>query len=210
MRVLLLEKDEKAARHVTGPLGRAGHHGVTCVACGENLVQEALRTAFDVLVIQCPDKGPEALRRLRSLAIRTPALFLFGLPEASALDAECLAPPFEDGALVARLAALAGPSAFRLGALEIRPATRSAHWQGRDIGLSPKEFTLLRLLAERAGSIVSRAELWEACWPDCRIPPQVNVIDVTMFRLRARLETATGAPMVRTIHRQGFILPAAP
>jgi two-component system OmpR family response regulator len=54
--------------------------------------------------------------------------------------------------------------------------------------------------------VVSREMIWNAAWPEYRIPPQVNVIDVNLSRLRAKLEAAAGRALVETVRKQGFVL----
>lgn len=48
--------------------------------------------------------------------------------------------------------------------------------------------------------------IWNAAWPEYRIPPQINVIDVNLSRLRAKLDAVTGRALIETIRTQGFVL----
>lgn len=108
--------------------------------------------------------------------------------------------------------ALASPEAdvIVVGHLEVRVKARSVHWRGRGLDLSPKEFEVLRLLAESQGQVLSRQAIWNGAWPEYRIPPQINVIDVNMSRLRAKLEQAAKRPLIVTVRKQGFVLKADP
>ncbi|MCW5761336.1 MAG: winged helix-turn-helix domain-containing protein, partial [Phenylobacterium sp.] len=59
---------------------------------------------------------------------------------------------------------LAHEPPFRLGALEVRPATGELVWpEGRDV-LQPRVMQVLVALAARRGQVVSREALTRACW----------------------------------------------
>ena len=68
--------------------------------------------------------------------------------------------------------------------------------------LSPIEARLAALLVERAGAVVSRAELVAAAWPDRDV--ERNLLDVHVARLRRRLGEVGLA--VRTVRRRGYLL----
>ncbi|MFS0736869.1 response regulator transcription factor [Sphingomonas sp. 1P06PA] len=227
MRVLLLEDDHDAVARVAAALERAGGHQLTSVTRGEEAVRLAAGTPFDVLILDRMNDGLdglEALQRLRALDVRTPVLTLSNLGntrhrieglEAGADD--YLAKPFDAEELIARLNALVRraradphPEVLVLGDLEIRVKARTVHWRNEHVDLSPKEFEILRFLAENADDVVSRQMIWNACWPEYRIPPQINVIDVNLSRLRAKLDAVAGAPLVRTIRKQGFVIDSDP
>ena len=227
MRVLLLEDDEDAAARVVATLDTAGDHDVTCVVRGEEALRLAAAARFDVIVLDRMNEGLdglEVLRRLRALEVRTPVLALSNLGNTrhriEGLDAgadDYLAKPFDGDELIARLNALVRraqtdphPEVLVLGALEIRTRARTVHWRGQFVDLSPKEFEVLRFLAENADAVVSRQMIWNACWPEYRIPPQINVIDVNLSRLRAKIEGVAGAPLIQTIRKQGFVLASDP
>jgi two-component system, OmpR family, response regulator len=223
LRILLLEDDQDAAERVRAALsaweGAEIHH----VTHGEEALRRAASEPFDVLVLDRMVEGMDglqALERLRALDIRTPALVLSNLGATrnriEGLDAgadDYLAKPFDAEELVARLRALvrrasaeANPDAIILGALDLRLKARTVHWAGRHVDLSPKEFEILKYLAENSDTIASREMIWNAAWPEYRIPPQINVIDVNLSRLRAKLESVAGRPLVETVRKQGFVL----
>jgi DNA-binding response OmpR family regulator len=82
------------------------------------------------------------------------------------------------------------------------PARRQATRGGRDLGLTPKEFTVLRILLEAQGGVVSAEELLERGW-DQHTDPFTGAIRVTMSKLRHKL----GPPdPIRTIPGTGYQL----
>ncbi len=116
--------------------------------------------------------------------------------------------PFDFGELLARIRvqfrrpASVPASALRCGDLELDLRAREAARGGRSLGLTPKQFAVLEYLARRAGEVVSRGDLAEHVW-DENFDPFSNVIDVTIHKVRDRLE-AGGAPrMLHTVRGVG-------
>ena len=222
MRVLLLEDDDDAAQRVVETLTGAGG-AVTRYSRGEDALRAAAAEPYDVLILDRMVEGLDGLstlKRLRAMDVQTPTLFLSNLGQSRSrvegLDAggdDYLAKPFESEELLARVNALlrrtrreAHPDVIVLGALEVWVKARTVHWRGEHVDLSPKEFDILKYLAENHDQIVSRQMIWNAVWPEYRIPPQINVIDVNLSRLRSKLEAAAGDPLVETVRKQGFVI----
>ncbi len=93
-----------------------------------------------------------------------------------------------------------------LGQLVIRPAAREARLDGEVLELSPKEFDLLWLLADRAGTVVSKREMLAEVW---RQPygGGDRTVDVHLSWLRKKLGESAGEPRyLRTVHGVGVKL----
>lgn len=87
--------------------------------------------------------------------------------------------------------------ALHVGELEIRPDEGLALASGQALMLSVREFALLVALARRAGTIVSREELYDAVWGG---PMRLGdrSVDVYVSKLRGKLERVL--PDRRFIH----------
>ena len=225
MQVLLIEDDAVMAAHVAELL--AGR-GATCETVGdgrEGLARAAAKP-YDLIVTDRMLPGLEGLdvvARLRALEVATPVLVLsaLGLPgdKVDGLERgadDYLAKPFADDELLARVAALMRrarkephPEVMVIGAIEIRLKARTVHRAGRHIALSPKEFELLRCLAEHAGQFVPRSLLLERVW-NLRFDPQTNVVDVHVSRLRGKIEEGFDTPAILTARGEGYQLVADP
>jgi DNA-binding response OmpR family regulator len=83
------------------------------------------------------------------------------------------------------------------GNLVIRPDQFLAHVDGRPMALTMRELSLLVALARRAGSVVSRDELYALVWQQPYRRYERSV-DVYVGKLRQKLEEA--APDWRYIH----------
>ena len=90
-----------------------------------------------------------------------------------------------------------GHVTLRAGHLEIRPGENAALVQGRPLTLTVRELQLLTALAERAGRIVGRDELYSVVWSG-ELRSSDRSVDVYVSKLRAKLELAL--PRWRYIH----------
>ncbi|MBI2408305.1 MAG: response regulator transcription factor [Gemmatimonadetes bacterium] len=124
-----------------------------------------------------------------------------------------LTKPFSPQELVLRVRAIlrrsaAAPTAGELltiGALSIDRAAHQVRVQGHDIDLTPTEFKLLLLLAERRGRVQGRAQLLESVW-DAAPDIQTRTVDMHVQRLRTKLEAA--GDLIETVRGFGYRLKA--
>jgi two-component system response regulator QseB len=165
--------------------------------------ERVLRTEeFDVLLLDLglPRKnGLQVLRALRTRHDTLPVLIITARDAVSdrvqGLDAgadDYLVKPFDLNELAARIRALLRrksgrpmPEIEHLG-VRLDPATHQVSQDGREIGLSPREFALLQLLMERPGNILSRTQLEERLygWGE---EVESNAVEVHIHGLRRKL-----------------------
>ena len=124
-----------------------------------------------------------------------------------------LTKPFSPQELVLRVKAILRRSAaapvtgelLTIGALTIDRAAHKVRVDGHEVELTPTEYKLLLLLAERRGRVQGRAQLLEAVWeaaPDI----QTRTVDMHVQRLRAKLDRAGG--LIETVRGFGYRLRA--
>jgi two-component system, OmpR family, response regulator len=89
---------------------------------------------------------------------------------------------------------------LRAGGLTLDEHTREARIGDRIVGLSDREFRLLRDLLMHRGHVVSRERLLASVW-GYDFDPQSNVVDVCVRRLRQRL--GPDAP-IETVRNAGY------
>jgi two-component system, OmpR family, response regulator RegX3 len=122
--------------------------------------------------------------------------------------------PFSARELVARVravlrrAAEAGErraeGATEIGELRVDPARRTASFRHEELELSRKEFDLLRLLVDNAGSVVTRERLIDEVW-DTNWFGSTKTLDVHVSGLRKKLEDDPNAPRyIHTVRGVGF------
>ncbi|MDE2516610.1 MAG: response regulator transcription factor [Rhodospirillales bacterium] len=219
-RILVIEDDPAIAREVVAALQHHGY-GTDHAENGAQGLDAARSGEFDALVVDCllPEcDGLSLLRRLRSAAVRTPALILSALgttdDKVSGLRAggdDYLVKPFATEELLARLEALLrrttanAETALRIGTLHLDLIERRA-WRGnRSLDLLMREFKLLEYMMRHAGLVVTRSMLLEDVW-NYRFIPKTNLVDVHMGRLRRKLELGGEAPIIESVRGIGFVL----
>jgi two-component system, OmpR family, phosphate regulon response regulator PhoB len=113
------------------------------------------------------------------------------------------------GAILRRLSAAgAGPAdILTLGAVTIDRAEHRVMVDGRAIDLTPTEYKLLLILAERRGRVQSRAHLLETVW-DAAPDIQTRTVDMHVQRLRTKLGDAGDA--IETVRGFGYRLKTPP
>jgi len=222
-RILFVEDDERLAALTTRYLEGHGH-AVTWVADGAQGLTEALRGRHDVVILDLmlPRKpGLEVCREIRA-RLAVPIIMLTALGEEadrvlgleSGAD-DYLPKPFSSRELLARLRALVrrgrgtlGPprDTIRVGELELSPRDYSATLGGRPLGLTTAEFVLLRVLAERAGRVLSREQLLDLTKGSADEAFDRS-IDAHISRLRHKLGDDPRQPRVlKTIRGAGYLL----
>ena len=220
-RALVIEDDAVMAAHVADLLATRGF-ATESVADGAEGLRRAAAEPWDLIVTDRMLPGLEGLdvvERLRALEVPTPIMVVSALGLAGDRVAglergadDYLAKPFSDDEFLARVHALLRrarpephPEILLVGDIEIRIKARTVHRAGRHVALSPKEFELLRCLAEHAGRFVPRSLLLERVW-NLRFDPQTNVVDVHVSRLRGKIDEGFEGTVIRSARGEGYML----
>ena len=216
--VLLVEDDPAIRTALIRGLTERGH-AVSSAATGMAGLEQAVANRPDLVVLDLglPDvDGQQVLRMLRGVS-RVPVVVATARDDeteiVAVLDAgadDYVVKPFSAAQLDARIRAVLRrggehpvDSAVVVGGLRLDPRTREATLDGRDLELSPREFTLLHYLAARAGEVVSKRELLAEVW---HLPygGGDKTVDVHLSWLRRKLgETAGDARYLHTVRGVG-------
>jgi two-component system copper resistance phosphate regulon response regulator CusR len=222
MRILIIEDEPKTARFLQKGLSESGY--VAEVAHeGEEGLARATAADYDLILLDVllPRRdGWWVLSELRRLGRSTPVIFLTardlvddrvkGL-ELGADD--YLVKPFAFSELLARVRTVlrrgpAGPSeVIRIGDLEVNLLRQRVSRGGRLIRLTSKEFSLLSLLAQRSGEILSRSHIAEMVW-DPSLVCDTNVVEVLVRRLRSKVDDPFSRKLIHTERGRGYVLEA--
>ncbi|HEY4448724.1 MAG TPA: response regulator transcription factor [Steroidobacteraceae bacterium] len=220
MRLLLVEDDAMIGEAIRAGLRREGFT-VDWVHDGAGAAQVLRSEPFELLLLDLGLPGSDGLQLLKTLRERgesMPVLIITARDAVSdrvgGLDAgadDYLIKPFDLDELAARIRALLRRKSGRPGPLlehqgvVLDPAAHRVTRNGSDVSLSPREFTLLQLLMERPGTILSRAQLEERLygWGE---EVESNAVEVHIHGLRRKL----GAQFILTVRGVGYRLrPAA-
>jgi DNA-binding response OmpR family regulator len=225
MRLLIIEDDPKLAPLLARGLREEGF-AVDVSGDGDDGALRAVEQDYDLIVldVMLPGlDGFEVLEQLRTKGRRTPVLMLTS--RGSVQDRvrglnggadDYLKKPFAFEELLARIHALLRRAAPECDArllvddLFLDPLARKVTRGGHVIELTAREFSILEYLLRHAGRVISRTQLSEHVW-DENFDAMSNVIDVTVYRLREKIDRK-GAALVHTVRGAGYVLrdPAKP
>jgi len=221
MQLLLVEDELEIQSFLKHSLTEAGYQ-VDVAADGKTAERLATEGKYDLLVVDLglPDQdGLGLILHLRQLGVTAPVLILSarrsvddrvrGLEQGGD---DYLTKPFALAELLARLRNLlkrnvAGSEVTRLRVLdlELDLLRREASRGGEVLHLTPQEFTLLEYLCRNPGRVVTRSMILDKVW-GMRIQPDTNVVDVHIYRLRGKVDTADRTPLIRTLRGVGYVL----
>lgn len=221
MRILLVEDDISLAEALAEAVAEQ-YYVVDVVTDGEAGWEEVRKTEYDLILldVMLPKLDGVALcRRLRSHGYQMPILMLTArdtsTDKVSSLDAgadDYVVKPVDLAELLARIRALLrrGSSSsspiLKWGELCLDPSTYEVSYEGQNLRLTPKEYSLLELLLRNGRRILSRRVILEHIW-SLENPPEEDTIKAHIKSLRQKLR-AVGAPddFIETVHSVGYRL----
>jgi two-component system response regulator RegX3 len=182
-----------------------------------------------LLDVALPDlSGVEVARRLRA-GSNVPIIMLTArrneIDKITGLDAgadDYVTKPFSHGELLARIRAQIrrGPQAtassevghgvYSIGGLRIDTGMRRLTRDERVIDVSAREFDILRLLAEAAGRVVERQQLFGSVWGPSFYGDE-RALDVYIRMIRKKIEPDASRPIyLHTVRGVGYRLAEEP
>lgn len=226
-KILLVDDDHELTSLLKELLDLEGFN-VTIANDGEQAL-EILDDSVDLLLldIMMPKKnGLDTLKELRQ-RYQTPVIMLTA--RGSELDKvlglelgadDYLPKPFNDRELLARIRALlrrsswgensspaeTTPSTLNIDKLELSAGQQQASFASVILDLTSTEFTLLYLLAQHIGQIVSREKLSLEVLGK-RLTPFDRAIDMHISNLRRKLpDRSDGLPWFKTLRGRGYLM----
>jgi two-component system response regulator QseB len=216
MRILLVEDDPELGDGLTIGLRQAGF-AVDWLRDGHSADQALQTETFDFVVLDLGLPrltGMEVLHRARGRGLNVPILILTARDatgdKVSGLDAgadDYLVKPIDLDELTARIRALTRRSAGRAapllvhGDLAVDPAAHLVTLAGQAVELSSREFSLLQMLLENAGRVLTRTQLEQSVY-GWRDEPDSNALEVHIHHLRKKL----GSDLIRTLRGVGYTI----
>jgi DNA-binding response OmpR family regulator len=223
IKVLFVEDDERLARLTARYLEASGLL-VNRVATGPEAIGEAARRQFDVVLLDLMLPGRDGMDVCRDLRARTDVPIIMVTARKDEVDRilgldsgadDYVTKPFSSRELVSRIRAvvrrarsLVGPplKPIQVGVITLHPASARVTVLGRDVALTGYEFALLKVLAERAGRVLSREQLLDLAKGSAE-EAYDRSIDVQISRLRQKIGDDARQPRyLKTIRGMGYML----
>ena len=217
MRILIVEDEPKMASYLRKGLTEASYT-VDTADNGKDGLFLAMQQEFDLIVldVMLPEMdGFEVLRRLRAQK-HTPVLLLTARDaiedKVAGLELgadDYLSKPFAYAEFLARIRSLLrrAPRGVRdmlvIADLEVDLVKRRVRRGDTRIDLTAQEFSLLQLLAERPGEVLTRTFITSQIW-DMNFDSDTNVVDVAIKRLRAKVDHPFEKKLIHTVRSIGY------
>lgn len=221
MRILLVEDDEVIAERIRVGLEKV-HYPVDVTHDGESGLQMARDGSYGLVIldVMLPRRdGWSVCEALRLRGKKVPILMLTARDtvddRVKGLDLgadDYLPKPFDFKELLARVRALlrrdsvSRSNVIRVGDLEVNSAGRTVRRGGRDIALTPHEFSLLEALARNAGRTLTREMIQEVVWGDDE--SYSNVVSFHVASLRKKIDAEAPVRLIHTVYGVGYVLRA--
>ncbi|MEW5983655.1 MAG: response regulator transcription factor [Acidobacteriota bacterium] len=218
MKVLVVEDDVKILSFIRKGLEEQGFI-VETSANGDEGYRLAATTAPDVVVLDIMVPGRDGLSILRALRHEKNTVPVILLTARSALHErvegldlgadDYLTKPFFVEELIARIHAVVRRasgdqlSVRQAGDLTVNLLTREVNRSGRAIELTAREFGVLELLMRSPGRVFTRTQMLEHAW-GYGFDPQTNVVDVTVRRLRLKIDGESEPSLIETVRGVGY------
>ena len=220
MRTLVVEDEPKTAAYLKEGLTENGSE--TDIAFdGEEGLRMALANDYDLIIldVMLPIRdGWSVMEELRRTQKLIPIIFLTARDaigeKVRGLDLgadDYLVKPFAFSELLARIRSIMrrGPErqlpSLRISDLEIDFMNDRAVRGGVRLELTPKEYSLLSLLARRAGEILGRSLIAKQVW-EMEGEVDTNLVDVAIRRLRHKVDAPFSKPLIQTVYGVGYVL----
>ena len=208
-RVALIIDDEKQIRRLLRLALEGAEHQVFEAETGQAGLEEITYRRPDIVLLDLglPDMdGLKVLRRLREWS-DVPVLILSVRDEpdekVAALDAgadDYVTKPFDTAELLARVRAAqrrslteTGEPVFTSGPLCVDFAARQVRLNDVEVKLTPTEYSLLRVLVQNAGKVVTHRQLLRTVWGE-KAESQAQYLRVYVTHLRKKLEPHGDTP----------------
>lgn len=223
IKILFVEDDDRLA-DLTARYLRGSGMIVERAVSGLEALASAARRQYDMILLDLMLPGRDGVDVCRELRTRldTPIIMVTARREeidrVMGLDAgadDYVMKPFSSRELVSRIRAVVrrargqiGPTnhPIHAGPITIDPTTMQVTLDSRPIELTGYEFALLRVLAERAGRVLSREQLLDLARGNADEAFERS-IDVQISKLRQKLGDDARRPRyLKTIRGTGYVL----
>lgn len=221
--ILLVEDETKLCNIIKEELSGLGY---TVDTAGDGIAAENLfsknKYSLILLDISLPGKsGLQLCKSFRSANKKIPIIMLTAFGEIQdKVDAfnlgadDYIVKPFHFDELFARIRVFLKRSETEsakdeadiiVGDLVINNKTKSVFRENKEIPLTAKEFSLLKLLAMNRGKVISKQEILEKVW-DLTFDTGTNTIEVYISFLRNKIDKPFVEKMIQTKSGFGYFL----
>lgn len=217
MKVLIVEDDAKISAFLKKGLEEE-YFCVDLCDNGEDAIYLAGVGSYDVIILDIMIKGlqgDQVCQKIREQKITIPIIMLSAKStisdKVSLLNSgadDYLTKPFSFDELLARIHVQLRKHdhkelLLRVGDLELNPLTKTVTRSDESITLTAKEYVLLEYLMRHKNAIVEERVLEEQLF-SMEQSIQSNILNVYMYRLRAKIDKNFELKLIKTHRNQGY------
>jgi heavy metal response regulator len=220
MRILLVEDERKLSAVIRRGLKEV-HYAVDLADNGDDALFLAETNPYDLIILDIMIPGKDGIsicRNLRKKKNDTPILMLTARDDVedkiSGLDAgadDYLTKPFSFPEFLARVRALLRrkntekSTSLKVADLELDQRTRKVSRAGKEIELTPTEYSLLEYLMLNVGQAVTRTMISEHVWNE-DFESFSNVINVYINYLKKKIDQDHKKQLIHSMRGVGYSL----
>lgn len=218
---LLVVEDDNALREAIVALLTEENYLVDEAATGDEGLYLAEQEIYDLLLldIMLPEvSGLEIIKKVREAGNDVPILLLTARDSVddrvNGLETgadDYLVKPFAIPELLARVKALlrrrgnlGKEGELCYGGVKVDSKVRDGFVDGKQLGLTAKEFELLEFLLINKEQILTREQIFDRVW-GFESETTINVVDLYIHYLRKKLQPFNRENLIRTVRGAGFM-----
>jgi two-component system OmpR family response regulator len=223
---VLIVDDEPNIRDLLSTSLRFAGFSVHAVGNGADAVNAAEKGAPDIILldVMLPDmNGFSVTKKLRSMGINAPVLFLTALDETADKVTgltvggdDYMTKPFSLDEIVARINAIlrrtkqveVEDSILEVGEIKINQDAHEVFANGQPVDLSPTEYKLLRFLMSNPNRVLTKAQILDHVW-EYDFNGEMGIVESYVSYLRKKLDPITSEPLIQTKRGVGYMYKSA-
>ena len=94
---------------------------------------------------------------------------------------------------------------YRFGSIELDFSSFESHKKGKDLGLTPLELKILRLMISRRGKVITRDEFLDTIWGVDNLSVSHRTVDSHIAHIRRKIEEDASHPRhILSVHSIGY------
>ena len=220
MRVLIVSPNASRSQQVAGWLDEQNLRTQTVGSIADAL-SRVEETSYSLIILdnaQSDGHGTTLVQQLRTAGHGTPALVIAKnghlQEEIDALDGgadDVVRFPIQQELLLARVRTLlrrcepSESAVLKYEDLELNLRSLRIRRCDTVIPATSRELAVLEYLLRHPDRVITRTELVDAVW-DRDVPPESNVVDVFIARLRRKIDRPFAVSLIHTIVNRGYML----
>ncbi|NND57907.1 MAG: response regulator [Xanthomonadales bacterium] len=217
-RILIVEDEPKIAALLEDYLRDIGGFATQTVDRGDRVLNQIRSHPPDLVLLDLMLPGLDGIEVCKQLRAESTVPIIMVTARVDEIDRllglelgadDYICKPFSPREVVARVKAVlrrseSSADSDESGGVEIDEEKFSARYGGNDLGLTPVEFALLKMLSANPGRVFSRDQLMNGMYPDYRVVSD-RAVDTHVKNLRRKLQHAAGGKdIIRAVYGLGY------